>query len=142
MRRCLQLAAEAAERDEVPVGALLVRDGEVLAEASNAPIGNCDPTAHAEILALRRAAHRCGNYRLPFTTLYCTIEPCLMCAGALLQARVGCVVYGAPEPRSGAINSLDEISRQVRSIHRFEVVAGVLQEECAALLKAFFKQRR
>lgn len=142
MRRALELARRAAAAGEVPVGAVVVRAGEVLGEGANQPIGSHDPTAHAEIVALRAAAARIGNYRLSGSTLYVTIEPCTMCAGALVHARVGTLVYGAPEPRAGAIASAANALGNAGLNHRVAVVAGVLEDECAALLTAFFRARR
>ncbi len=141
MRQALEMARRAFEAQEVPIGALLVQGEEVLARAWNAPISSLDPTAHAEILVLREGARRLGNYRLPGTTLYVTVEPCLMCVGALLHARVGTVVFGASEPKTGAIQSILDLSG-ISSNHRFEVVAGVLEEECRALMMEFFRCRR
>lgn len=142
MRRALELARRAAAAGEVPVGAVVVRAGEVLGEGANQPIGSHDPTAHAEIVALRAAAARIGNYRLSGSTLYVTIEPCTMCAGALVHARVGTLVYGASEPRAGAIASAANALGNAGLNHRVTVVAGVLEDECAALLTAFFRARR
>ena len=143
MARALALAREAQEQGEVPVGALLVgEDGEVLAACGNAPIATHDATAHAEIRVLREAGCAVGNYRLPGTTMYVTLEPCPMCAGALLQARVGRLVFGAPDPRTGACGSVIDLPAGRRWNHRMEVVGGVLAEECAALLRAFFASRR
>ena len=142
MRRALALAARAAESGEVPVGAVLLRDGEVLAEAFNSPIAGCDPTAHAEVLALRKAAQKVANYRLPGSTLYVSIEPCTMCAGALMHARVQRLVYGAAEPRAGVFESQLGLDQQSFYNHRIEVVSGVLAEESAEMLKAFFSARR
>ena len=141
MRRALDQARAALALAEVPVGAVLVGAGEVLAQAHNQPIGQKDPTAHAEVLVLRRAAAAAGNYRLPGTTLYVTVEPCLMCVGALVHARVSTLVYGAPEPRSGAVSSLLKLETLALN-HRMEVVPGVLAEECRTLLADFFKSRR
>ncbi len=143
MRAALSQAAAAAAAGEVPVGAVLVgADGEVLSEAANAPIAGRDPTAHAEILALRRAARRVGNYRLPGTTLYVTLEPCAMCAGALVHARVARIVYGAPDPKSGACGSVLDIAHHPKLNHRIEVTGGVLEGEAAELLRRFFLARR
>jgi len=142
MRRALELARRAASAGEVPVGAVVVRDGEVLGEGANQPISSHDPTAHAEIVALRAAAARIGNYRLSGSTLYVTIEPCTMCAGALVHARIGALVYGAPEPRAGAIASAANALDNSGLNHRVAVVAGVLEDECAALLTEFFRARR
>jgi tRNA(adenine34) deaminase len=143
MQRALELAARAAADGEVPVGAVLVGpDGDVLAEGSNAPIGRRDPTAHAEIAALRAAAQRVGNYRLAGTTLYVTLEPCPMCAGALVHARVTRLVYAAADPKSGACGTVMDVVRDARLNHRIEVEGGVLGAEAAAQLKAFFQARR
>ncbi len=143
MRRALVLARSAAEQGEVPVGALLVgNDGTVLAESANAPIATHDATAHAEIRVLRAAGRAMGNYRLPDTTLYVTLEPCPMCAGALVHARVGRIVFGTADPRTGACGSVFDLVRSDRLNHRIEVVEGVLAEECAELLQAFFAERR
>ena len=143
MARALALARAAQQRGEVPVGALLLgQEGEVLAKCSNAPIASHDPTAHAEIRVLREAGRVLGNYRLPGTTLYVTLEPCPMCAGALLQARVARLVFGTPDPRTGACGSVIDLPRDRRWNHRIDVVGGVLSDECAALLRGFFASRR
>jgi tRNA(adenine34) deaminase len=145
-RRWMELALRQAELSgeagEVPVGAVLVQDNRLLAEAGNMPISTSDPTAHAEIRVLRRAAARLGNYRLPDTTLYVTLEPCPMCAGAILHARVSRVVFGAADPKTGALTSLYRIGRDGKFNHTLEVCGGVLEESCAALLKDFFAARR
>ena len=142
MQRALALASEAARGGEVPVGAVLVRDGQCLGEGSNGPISLNDPTAHAEIQALRQAATLVGNYRLPGATLYVTIEPCTMCFGALMHARVTRLVYGASEPRAGVCESQLQLPEQTFYNHRMEVCSGVLAQESGALLKAFFAERR
>jgi tRNA(adenine34) deaminase len=142
MRRAIQLAREAELAGEVPVGALLVKDGECLADGNNRPIENHDPTAHAEIVALRNAAAAIGNYRLPGTTLYVTLEPCVMCAGAIIHARVDRVVYGATDPKAGAAGSVFDILGTDRLNHQVQVEGGVLAEECSELLSNFFRQRR
>jgi tRNA(adenine34) deaminase len=143
MRLALREAARAARAGEVPVGAVLVdAAGEVIARAHNRPIAASDPTAHAEVVALRRAARRLGNYRLPGTTLYVTVEPCAMCAGALVQARVARVVYGAPDPKGGAVRTLYRILDDPRLNHRAEVIGGVLEAECQEQLRTFFRTRR
>jgi tRNA(adenine34) deaminase len=143
MRRALALAERAAAQGEVPVGAVLVLDGEAVGEGYNRPIGEHDPSAHAEIRALREAGRRLGNYRLPDTTLYVTLEPCPMCAGAAVHARVARVVFGAPDPRSGACGSVfDLLPSNQRFNHRSECTGGVLEAECADLLRAFFRARR
>ena len=141
MRQALAQAQEALRAGEVPIGAVLVADGRVIAEGFNQPIRACDPTAHAEIVALRRAAQSLGNYRLPGTTLYVTVEPCLMCVGALVHARVGTLVYGADEAKGAGVRSLVRVEDLALN-HRFEVVPGVLDEECRALLVDFFRTRR
>jgi tRNA(adenine34) deaminase len=142
MRRCLELARQAAEVGEVPVGALVVKDGEVLGEGYNQPILACDPSAHAEIQALRQAASRCGNYRLPGATLYVSVEPCTMCTGAMIHARISRLVYGAAEPRAGAISSRLNLLDQEFYNHRMVHQGGCLAEESATLLQTFFRQRR
>jgi len=142
MRRALELARAAAARGEVPVGALLVRGDEVLGEGANCPIGTHDPTAHAEIHALRAAGARVGDYRLPGTTLYVTLEPCIMCASALVHARVSRVVFGAWDPKAGAAGSLTDVFNIAGLNHRVDVFGGVLAEECGTLLSGFFRQRR
>jgi tRNA(adenine34) deaminase len=141
MRRALAQARGAAERGEVPVGAVLARAGAVLAEAGNQPISAGDPTAHAEVVALRAGAAAAGNYRLAGTVLYVTVEPCLMCVGALVNARVSTLVYGASEPKFGAVTSLLSLA-ELRLNHRVEVVSGVLEAECRTLLVEFFRARR
>lgn len=142
MQRALVLAREAEAAGEVPVGAVLVRDGAVLGEGSNGPIHRADPTAHAEILALRDAARRLGNYRLVGSTLYVTVEPCTMCAGALVHARVARLVFGAAEPRAGAVTSSARVLDNPGLNHRVAVSGGVLAEQCAGLLRGFFAARR
>jgi tRNA(adenine34) deaminase len=142
MRLALAEAGRAQTLGEVPIGAVLVRDGSVLATGSNQPIRTADPTAHAEIAAIRAGAAASGNYRLTGTTLYVTIEPCLMCVGAMIQARVGLVVFGAPEPRGGALVSAMRAHEAPGLNHRLEVVGGVLEEECRAILQGFFRERR
>ena len=142
MQRALELADRAAALGEVPVGALVVRDDKVLGEGWNQVISAADPTAHAEIVALREAAKRVGNYRLPGTTLFVTLEPCTMCVGALVHARVRRLVYGATEPKSGAIESAQRLFENGRYNHQPEVEGGLLAEECSQLLSAFFEARR
>ncbi len=143
MQRALELAQRAAAEGEVPVGALLVRGGEVIGEGWNRPIGDHDPTAHAEIRALRDAGTRVGNYRLPGSILYVTLEPCPMCAGAIVHARVGKVVFGASDPRSGAAGSVfDLLPSDERFNHRVDVEGGLLAKPCGDLLKTFFLGRR
>ena len=142
MRHALSLAHIAAELGEVPVGAVLVKDEQVISEGWNQPIKQHDPTAHAEIMAIRRAAQLLENYRLPGTTLYITIEPCSMCAGAIIHARISRVVFGAPEPRAGAAGSAVNLLQNVQFNHQTEVTSGILAEECAQVLKNFFSLRR
>jgi len=142
MRQCLSLASEASDAGEVPVGALVVRQGEVIASARNTQIGSCDPTAHAEILALRAASVEIANYRLPGCTLYTTVEPCLMCAGALLHARVDCVVYGTEEPRAGAASGRVNYFTEMTHVHKLTLIGGILEEDCRYLIQQFFKSRR
>ena len=141
LRLALDQARLARQAGEVPIGAVLVVDGRVAARAFNQPIRAVDPTAHAEVLVLRAAAQAAGNYRLPGSTLYVTVEPCLMCVGALLSARVATVVYGADEPKFGAVRSLLDLG-SLATNHRFQVVRGVLEAECRELLQAFFRERR
>ncbi len=126
----------------MPIGAVLVRGSEVLSVAHNAPIALQDPTGHAEILALRLAAQRSGNYRLPGTTMFVTVEPCVMCVGALLQARVAQVVYGCPEPKGGALGTVYDLGRDRRFTHRLAVIGGVRADAAAAMLRTFFQLRR
>jgi tRNA(adenine34) deaminase len=142
MRLALHEASRAAAAGEVPVGAVVVRDGRVIARGHNAPIARQDPTAHAEVLALRAAARALGNYRLEGVTLYATIEPCVMCCGAALHARLGRLVYGADDPKAGGVRSLHRLLEDPRQNHRVAVSAGVRAAECGALLRAFFKKRR
>lgn len=142
MGRALELARMAASQGEVPVGAVLVGEGGVLGEAYNAPITRCDPTAHAEILALRAAARRTGNYRLLGSTLYVTVEPCLMCVGALLHARVDRVVYGCAEPKTGALVSVLPLAIDDRFGRKFEVTGGICADDARLLVQQFFRVRR
>lgn len=142
MEEALAEARHAFEAGEVPVGAVVVVGGMIIGRAHNAPITLRDPTAHAEIVALREAARKARNYRLTGATLYATVEPCAMCAGGALHARVARLVYGAPDPKAGAVESLHRLLDDVRLNHRIEVVGGVLAEESAALLRAFFEARR
>ena len=143
MREALEEAKHAAAAGEVPVGAIVVSaEGEILSRAHNSPVGTNDPTAHAEILALREAARKTGNYRLTGCALVVTIEPCPMCAGAAVAARVAKIVYGAADPKAGAVTSLYNIASDPRLNHRAEVVSGILADECALLMKDFFRQRR
>lgn len=142
MSRALALAEQAAAVMEVPVGAVLVRDNVLIAEAHNHPIAECDPTAHAEVLALRRAGVAEGNYRLPNTTLYVTLEPCLMCAGAIIHARVDRVVYAARDPKTGAAGSVFDVLCSGQHNHRVECLGGLNASESADLLQSFFRARR
>lgn len=144
MQDALMQARAAYARGEVPVGAVLVdpADGSIVARASNAPIGICDPTAHAEILALRDGAYNTGNYRLTGLTLYATLEPCAMCAGAISHARIGRVVYGASDPKGGAVDSGVQFFDSPSCHHKPSVTAGVMAEEAGALLRQFFRERR
>jgi tRNA(adenine34) deaminase len=142
MGQALDQAKLAALAGEVPVGAVLVRAGMVIAKAFNQPIGTHDPSAHAEMLALRVAALAEENYRLPDTTLYVTLEPCTMCSGAILHARVARVVYGTPDPKTGAAGSVLDIFSAKQINHQTQVVGGIMQAECAQVLRDFFKERR
>lgn len=142
MRLALREAQRAAREGEVPVGAVVVQGDRVVARAHNRPIHLKDPSAHAEILALRRAAHKLGNYRLTGCTLYATIEPCAMCAGAIVQARLRRVVYGARDPKAGANGSTLTVLNHPKLNHQVEAVTGVLAEDCAAILRNFFRRRR
>jgi tRNA(adenine34) deaminase len=143
MGEALKAAREAARRGEVPVGACVVgADGELLAVAGNRTRTDCDPTAHAEVLALREAARRTGNYRLTGAVLYSTVEPCAMCAGALVQARVARLVYGATDERAGAVESVFRVCDSGSLNHRMELTAGVLGADCRALMQEFFRERR
>ncbi len=142
MLKALDLAVIAREQGEVPVGAVVVQDGKVIGQGSNGPIRACDPTAHAEINALRDAAANTGNYRLPGCTLVVTVEPCTMCAGALVHARIETLVFGAREPRSGAILSSANVLENPGLNHRVAVVEGILADECGKLMSSFFRERR
>jgi tRNA(adenine34) deaminase len=142
MRAALALAEEASRRGEVPVGAVVVTDGTIIGRGYNRPIGASDPTAHAEIAALRDAAAARANYRLSGCDLYVTLEPCAMCAGAIVQARIRRLVFGAPDPKTGACGSVIDLFAENRLNHHTTVTGGVLAEECSALLKQFFAARR
>ena len=142
MREALRMAAEAQKLGEVPVGAVVVIDNEIVGRGSNRPINRVDPTAHAEIEALRDAAQQIGNYRLPGASLVVTVEPCTMCAGALVHARVERLVFGVREPRAGAVVSSAAVLANPKLNHRVGVTEGVLADECASLLTEFFRSRR
>lgn len=142
MRAALDQANNAWALGEVPVGAVVVKDGEVIATGFNQPIGRHDPTAHAEIMALRRAAEKLGNYRLPGCTLYVTLEPCVMCSGAMMHARLERVVFGAPDPKTGAGGSVVNLFEQQQLNHHTALQGGVMSEECGQLLRDFFAMRR
>ncbi len=142
MQQALEQAGLAANAGEVPVGAVLVRDGQVIARAFNQPIAKHDPSAHAEMLALRQAASSEENYRLPGSTLYVTLEPCTMCAGAMLHARINRVVYGALDPKTGAAGSVLDVFSSKQINHQTTVEGGLMGEECGQLLRDFFKERR
>jgi tRNA(adenine34) deaminase len=142
MREALSLARRAAEAGEVPVGAVVVKDAAVIGRGHNRPVSGRDPTAHAEIIALRNAAQNVGNYRLADCSLYVTLEPCAMCAGAIMHARIGRVIYGTPDPKSGACGSVVNLFAEDRLNHHATVIGGVLAEEAARLLQDFFAARR
>ena len=142
MRFALNRALEARQHGEVPVGAIVVIEGEIQGEGFNQPIDTCDPTAHAEIVAMRQAAARIGNYRLVGSTVYVTIEPCQMCVGAMIHARIARLVYGAPEPKAGAIESAMQAHEHPALNHRLEVTGRVLEQECREVLQDFFRERR
>jgi tRNA(adenine34) deaminase len=142
MQAALELAAQAAAAGEVPMGAVVVKDGEIVGRGSNAPIGLHDPTAHAEIQAMRDAAQRLGNYRLVGCTLYVTLEPCAMCSGAIQHARIARLVYGASDPKTGACGSVVDLMSETRLNHHTEVSGGLMAEACGAVLSAFFAGRR
>ena len=142
MEQALEQAGLAALAGEVPVGAVIVRNGEVISKAFNQPITNHDPSAHAEMLALRDAALSAENYRLPGTTLYVTLEPCIMCAGAMLHARVDRIVYGAADPKTGAAGSVLDVFSSKQINHQTVIEGGMMAQECGQLLRDFFKERR
>jgi tRNA(Arg) A34 adenosine deaminase TadA len=142
MREALTLARAAAARGEVPVGAIVVHDGEIVGRGGNAPIAQNDPTAHAEIAALRDAGRALRNYRLPDCALYVTLEPCAMCAGAIMHARIARLVFGAADPKTGACGSVVDLFAEPRLNHHTQVTRGVAAEECTRLLSAFFAARR
>ena len=142
MRRAIELAQVAVDAEEVPVGAVIVRGGEVLSEAHNRTVGDADPCAHAEVLAIRAAAAAMGDWRLLDTVLYVTLEPCAMCAGAIVLARIPHVVFGTHDPKAGMAGSLENLIQDERLNHRCEVTSGVLRDESSQLLKSFFRERR
>jgi tRNA(adenine34) deaminase len=142
MREAITLAQEAAQQEEVPVGAIVVKDGTIIGRGSNKPIGTHDPTAHAEVIALRDAAKHLGNYRLVDCTLYVTLEPCAMCAGAIQHARIARLVYGAKDSKTGACGSVVDLMSDAKLNHHAHVTPDVLADECGQLLSTFFKQRR
>jgi tRNA(adenine34) deaminase len=142
MREALELAARAAEHGEVPVGAVVVKDGVVIGRGFNRPIGTSDPTAHAEIVALREAAAALGNYRLIGCELYVTLEPCVMCVGAMVHARIARIVYGASDPKTGACGSIVDLPGLATFNHHGSFEGGVLADECSGALKRFFAERR
>ena len=142
MREALAEALKAMVNGEVPVGAVVVSEGRIVGTGFNCPIGDTDPTAHAEIVALRDAARRLGNYRLTGATLYVTVEPCMMCAGALVHARLGALVFGAPEPKAGAVRTAMRALDHPLLNHHVDVVGGVLEEECQRMMQRFFNARR
>lgn len=142
MQAALELATQAAAAGEVPVGAVVVKDGQIIGRGSNAPIGRHDPTAHAEVQAIRDAAQHLGNYRLVGCSLYVTLEPCAMCSGAIQHARIARLVYGASDPKTGACGSVVDLMNEPRLNHHTEVTSGVMAEQCGAILSAFFAGRR
>jgi tRNA(adenine34) deaminase len=142
MREAVAEASRAASKQEVPVGAIVVLDGKIVGRGHNQPIASKDPTAHAEVLAIREAARAVGAYRLPGAILYVTLEPCLMCVGAIIHARIATIKYGARDEKAGALGSVYDIGRDGRLNHRIEVFGGLMEDECAEMLREFFKQRR
>lgn len=142
MEQALEEARASAAAGEVPIGALLVHEGHIIARSGNRTIRDCDPTAHAEMVVLREASRKLGNYRLAGTTLYVTTEPCSMCAGAMIQARVPRLVYGCDDPKGGAVRSCFEVLSNSRLNHQVEVTAGIMADECASILQSFFAARR
>lgn len=142
MLHALELARQAAEFDEVPVGAVVVKDGSIIGEGWNRPVGQHDPTAHAEIVALRAAAVALANYRMPATSLYVTLEPCAMCVGAIIHARVERVIFGAPDPKTGALGGSFSLLEAAPHNHYPRITGGVLADECGTLLRTFFQARR
>ena len=142
MKKALTAATDAAARGEVPVGAVVVKDDKIIAMAGNSPISLNDPTAHAEIIAIRNAASKLNNYRLPGTTLYVTLEPCIMCVGAMLHARISRLVYGAIDQKSGAVSSVYTIASDNLLNHKMEIAGPVLEQRCSSVLKSFFSEKR
>ncbi len=142
MREALKLAQTAFEMDEVPIGAVVIVDNKIVGKGFNRTITDCDPTAHAEIVALRNAASQLGNHRMPAATMYVTIEPCAMCAGAIVQARLATLVYGAADAKAGAVDSLMNLLNHKKLNHRCEVVSAVLEEDCRELIQIFFRRKR
>ncbi len=142
MQRAFELAQKAEENDEVPVGAVIVYQDKIIGEGWNQPISSNDPTAHAEIMALRDAGNRIGNYRLPETTMYVTLEPCAMCAGAIVHARIAKLVYATDDPKTGACGSVFNLLSTEKLNHKVEIEKGLLEDECRSLLQNFFKQKR
>ena len=142
MREALAEASRAAAKDEVPVGAVVVFEGKIIGRGHNQPIASKDPTAHAEIVAIRDAARTMGAYRLPDAILYVTLEPCVMCVGAAIHTRLAAIKYGARDEKAGALGSVYDIGRDGRLNHRIEVVGGIMEEDCASMLREFFKDRR
>ena len=142
MRDAMAEAMLAGSQDEVPVGAVVVLDGKIIGRGHNQPIASNDPTAHAEILAIREAARNVGAYRLPGAILYVTLEPCVMCVGAAVHARIAAIKYGARDEKAGALGSVYDIGRDGLLNHRIEVISALMEDECAAMLRDFFKQRR
>ncbi|HXZ96403.1 MAG TPA: tRNA adenosine(34) deaminase TadA [Burkholderiales bacterium] len=142
MREALQLAERARQHDEVPIGAVVVNNGEIIGRGYNSPISESDPTAHAEIRALRDAAKKIGNYRLNDCSLYVTLEPCPMCAGAIMHARIARLVYGARDPKAGACGSVVDLLKETRLNHHTQVAGGILASACGAILQRFFAERR
>jgi tRNA(adenine34) deaminase len=142
MQEALSLAGQAEQLGEVPVGAVVVREGRIIGRGHNQPVGSGDPTAHAEIVALREAARTVGNYRLPGAQLFVTLEPCLMCAGACLHTRIQTLVFGARDPKTGAVRSLLQVLDDPRHNHRIDIVEGILGDDCGRKVSAFFQKRR
>jgi tRNA(adenine34) deaminase len=142
MREALSLAGRAEQLGEVPVGAVVVWQGQIIGRGHNQPVGSGDPTAHAEIVALREAARTVGNYRLPGAQIFVTLEPCLMCAGACLHARIQTLVFGARDPKTGAVRSLFQVLDDPRHNHRVQIMEGILRHECGRKVSTFFRKRR